>query len=218
MHFFLVAPPLCTWVVERTLQKQATYSPHQHHLLFWPEFDQKFLAIEIGLWRLNIEMIIIISFHHHAMSSYLSSSFRKGPSKGDTNLHYFSERKAQAVIFFENCTSCQFSSNKAKIKAGFCRAIHRTHLGNWIRDKITGIFERHQDQESVIEKCEISWTIYHPVKIVSAHNCIHFVNGKQLGRILRRLLLRQPMSPPCIPWFKVYNKKYLQRVLRNTYG
>ena len=123
----------------------------------------------------------------------------------------FLKEKLKLWFFFENCTSCQFSSNKAKIKAGFCRAIHRTHLGNWIRDKITGIFERHQDQESVIEKCEISWTIYHPVKIVSAHNCIHFVNGKQLGRILRRLLLRQPMSPPCIPWFKVYNKKYLTR-------
>ena len=66
----------------------------------WPNFFCHFLAIEIGLWRINIEMIIIISFHHHVMPSYLSSSFRKGPSKSDTNLHYFSERKAQAVIFF----------------------------------------------------------------------------------------------------------------------
>ena len=134
MHFFLVAPPLCTWVVERTLQKQATYSPHQHHLLFWPEFDQKFLAIEIGLWRLNIEMIIIISFHHHVKSSYLSSSFRKSPSKGDTNLHYFSERKAQAVIFLKIAPVVNFLSIKPKLKLASVEQYIAHILDSWKLD------------------------------------------------------------------------------------
>ena len=40
---------------------------------------------------------------------------------------------------------------------------------------------------------------------MSMHNCIHFVNGKQLGRILSHLLLGGPMSPPCIPLFDVCN-------------
>ena len=40
-----------------------------------------------------------------------------------------------------------------------------------------------------IEKYEICRSIYHWVKIVSMHNRIHFVNGKQLGGILSPLLL-----------------------------
>ena len=50
------------------------------------------------------------------MPSYLSSSFRKGPSKSDTNLHYFSERKAQAVIFMKIAPAVNFLAIKPKLK------------------------------------------------------------------------------------------------------
>ena len=50
----------------------------------------------------------------------------------------------------------------------------------WYEIEIMKFFETY-DKESVIERYEICWTIYQAEKIVSMHNCIHFVNGKQLG-------------------------------------